>query len=259
MTTTNTPNSFIATDWKAVFDVNQLSTLPSVWQKAGTMELVDKPNQQGQGYSVVGTLLLERPNQTPQRIYVKKQQNYTVWRWHHGWWRKRLLCEAEFDAYRAYHALSIPTLTPIYFGKSLEKNQERAILITVSLDDYTDINTWRDKTHPALQQRRCMIQQVATLIKTLHDKGWMHYSLYPKHIFVSTRLNDEPVRLIDLEKTRRFLWRNQAIQRDLGTLYRRAIATDWTHRDAWCFLKAYCHQDKKAAKQLWRKFRIKID
>jgi len=246
ITMINTPNTpFIAPDWQSILAFNHLDTFHALWQTA--IDLVDNPNQQGKGCSVVGTKLLQLPNGNQQLVYIKKQQHYMVRRWWNGWWRKLFACEAEFYACNSYHAVNIATLTPIYFEKSMEQGDSCAILITLALDNYTDINTWRDTTKPSIKKRYFIIRQVAQLIKNLHDKGWMHYSLYPKHIFI----RENEVCLIDLEKTRRFLWRWQAIKRDLSTLYRRAI--DWSNKDAWCFLLAYCGGDKRTARGLWNK------
>jgi len=244
MITPNTP--FIADNWQAILISNGLDSFEALWQTH--TNLVDKPNYDHKGHSCIGTYTLIMPHGEPCLVYIKKQQDYFVHRWCQGWLRFLPACVAEFYALMQYKQLQVASLMPIYCGKARMFGSTRAILITRALDNYLDIDAWRQQVNPTVQQRRAMISEVAKTIRRLHGHGFMHYSLYPKHIFVSTTADKPTICLIDLEKTRRFWWRWQAIKRDLATLYHRAHG--WNLRDAWCFMQAYAGED---AKKIWRR------
>jgi len=75
-----------------------------------------------------------------------------------------------------------------------------------------------------------LIQSAAALVRALHNADRIHNCLYPKHVFLRLHSDGAGARLIDLEKTRRAIFGQRDLIRDLETLHRRSLVPSRTQR-----------------------------
>jgi|GEM_PF-116143 len=116
------------------------------------------------------------------------------------------------------------------------------------------------KDYEMLQDKRQLLQALATLVRQFHQSGYCHRDLYLSHIFLSKdNSGQERLNLIDLQRVfkpsiRRYRWR----VKDLAQLYYSAREY-FTNTDVMRFLHEYLDsrklrtQDKQLARAVWRK------
>ena len=138
----------------------------------------------------------------------------------------------------------------MYFGKQ----DDRAVLITKALDNYTSLDNL-DPTQLTKEKRYQLIRKLAKLTRKLHRSHYVHNCFYSKHVFVKLNKKGKwKIRLIDLEKLRWRFSSKLAMKRDLSSFNRHADHR-WTLKDRLYFFKAYLQVEKLRAKdkKLWRK------
>ncbi len=158
----------------------------------------------------------------------------------------------------------IAVARPIAFGQ--EKNSGRSFVILEELPNSEALERllpWWDKVknnYELLQDKRQMLQAVATLVRRFHQAGYCHRDLYLSHIFLSKdKTGQERLNLIDLQRVfkptiRKRRWR----VKDLAQLYYSAREY-FTNTDVIRFLHGYLdcrklqNQDKQLAQAVWRK------
>ena len=192
-----------------------LASFAALWDVATVA--VETGNTARGGSSAVGVLELATPT-GPRRYYLKRQRNFNCRTWRHCW-RGIPLAQREWQAVAALRRRGIATLEVAAFGREHRAGEDRALLLTRALDGYRDLDAWLAE-HPQQSERERLMTAIGTLLAALHDAGWRHGCLYPKHLFVA----DDPaarvrLRLIDLEKCKR-THRRFAGLRDLDTLLR---------------------------------------
>jgi hypothetical protein len=125
------------------------------------------------------------------------------------------------------------------------------------LEGYTPLDellgSYQEKGWPERARRNRLIEALASPVRKLHEKGFQHNCLYPRHLFIKETDIEIRVRVIDLEKNK---WRplgNKRRVRDLESLHRRTEG--FTRSDRLRFLKAYCGIKRldKSPKRLCRK------
>ena len=101
-------------------------------------------------------------------------------------------------------------------------------------------------------QREQIMEAVAGVVRKMHEHRFQHNCFYGKHIFVRSIGKAWEVKLIDLEKLDRSLFKKNAIIRDLDTLARHV--TGWRRNDRLKFLKIYMQEEKLSlkSKSIWR-------
>ncbi len=157
----------------------------------------EPPNYRRQGWS--GVHRYELTDKKLPAVFIKRQENHNT--------RSVLHPFTGIPTYRReltniqrFQKCNIPTITPVYYGERIDKGNHQAILITIALDDYQDIDTINrnsndSHTIPALIA-------LARIVRQMHDHGLAHYCLYPNHCFVRFDGDNVDIRLIDLEKAR---------------------------------------------------------
>lgn len=193
---------------------------------------VDEANHKDAGISQVYRLDLERSG-----FYLKRQRNYFVRNLHHPFGESS--CHHELQAIQRYHLAGIPALKAAYFAERHMAREHRAILLTFALDSWQGLDGLLHQW-PRLPQRsrRDILQACALLAQRLHQGGWLHGCLYPKHIFLQERDGAWRGCLIDLEKSRRLLLGRHDRVKDLETFLRRATPP-WDSEERRLFLATY--------------------
>ncbi|MDO8826446.1 lipopolysaccharide kinase InaA family protein [Methylophaga sp.] len=208
----------------------------------------DTPNEARGGWSGVTRTEFDTRKGTT-KVFVKRQQNYYSRTWRHPF-KGIPTFQKELENIQQLKKLKIPTLNPLYFGKQ----DDRAVLITKALDNYTSLDKL-DPTQLTQQKRRQLIRKLAKLTRKLHRSHYVHNCFYPKHVFVKLNKKGKwKIRLIDLEKLRWRFSSKLAMKRDLSSFNRHADDR-WTLKDRLYFFKAYLQVETLSAKdkKLWRK------
>lgn len=240
---------YIADRWHEELRKIGLDTFETLWQL--NIPRVDEPNIARGGWSEVCRYELPSTVQQINALYIKRQENFTTFSW-----RSPLSGDATFK--REFNNLlfcreqGIPVVSPVFFAEEKDKRQYRAILVTASLDDMCSLDKSASIKNLEPGQRRALIRVIAQAVKQLHQLGYQHGCLYPKHIYYRFGADGRPeIRFIDLEKLARNAWYKGGIYRDLDTLFRRSY--DFSTRDKLCFLQAYAGRDRRLIRKIIQK------
>lgn len=168
------------------------------------IDWIEAPNRERGGWSGVGKLAIQSDCGKSYILYVKRQQNHC-----HRSWRHPIkgipTFNVEFDAIRALSKLGIGVPKIIFFGCYESGNDRQAVLVTLELEDCQALDTVFPEQLNSDEQT-LLILQLGRAIRLLHNAGWQHRALYPKHLFVRLKKNKVDVVFIDLEKSRRMFF-----------------------------------------------------
>jgi hypothetical protein len=245
---------FVTPQWRKIFTRQGLD-FDALWRM--DLEPLDDPNTgRGRGgWSSVSFLSLQLNDGHEKRLILKRQKNHF----------SRTLChplrgiptfEKEIRNILRYNRSGIPALEPVFYERRYNSDGIQAILITEYLEGYMPldelISSYEEQGWPERAVRNRLIEALSSPVRKLHEKGFQHNCLYPRHLFISHTDQEISVRVIDLEKNK---WRplgSKRRVRDLESLHRRTRG--FTLSDRLRFLKAYCGIDRldKNAKRLCR-------
>jgi hypothetical protein len=200
--------------FKEILIRHQLNDFDALWALEG--ELVEEGNiKEKSGHSHVVRLSFPTGAE-PIQTYMKKQTNYatTLSRMMH---RTQSICRREYSNIQRWHQLNLPTLEALYCAEV--KNPLRGILITRALEGYMPLDDYLGKASP--EQRTRLLAVAARLVRRIHQSGWVHRCLFPKHVFVCLEHQTVPLKMIDLEKARRAWLGMHDHVRDLSAFVRR--------------------------------------
>ena len=202
---------------------NRIDRFEALWRL--DIEQVDKPNRKGRGWSEVGKIRLDLPDGNTAAVFIKRQENYTL---HSLVFPviKVMSFEREMKCFLKFLKHGIPVPEPIYFEKKRVGRDKRAVLIIKNLDGYENLTQYMKRMQQkgfSYETKKRVIASLATVIKRLHDCGYLHGALFGKHIFVKENedYSDVDVRLIDLEFVR---WHPNRMHKDLSRLHSRLPA-----------------------------------
>lgn len=238
---------WIAADWQPSLSAKGLHGFNDIWDLE--LDWFEEPNKRRGGWSGVVRMQLDRGE-----VFIKRQENH----------RRRTLrhplkgidsYQVEFENIQQYRLLNIPTLVPVYFSNRVVTGHSRAILITEALNDYTPLDELVSVSNRSLSQtqRRKIINVVSSLLRQIHDAGYMQNNFYPKHVFMKQEGETWHARVIDIETARRSLIRGRARFRDLDSFNRKAYG--WSRTERLRFLLSYMNKQRldTKTKQLWRR------
>jgi hypothetical protein len=197
------------------------------WQIQG--EWVEEPNDRRGGYSGV-----QRIQQDGMLLYAKKQTGHTYRSLRYPWGRPTVLRERDALLSAAKAGVAVPEI--VYCAAQRGDEGWRALLVTKALEGFQPLDEWyagpnRGQYDTAVQQ--LLLRQIALCLANLHKARQQHGCMYAKHIFVRIQGTGAnalcAVALLDLEKSRRRLTRNQAALHDMLQLRRHSPwdQTDW--------------------------------
>lgn len=201
------------------------------WSRTG--KWVEAANQRRGGESGVQCLDLEG-----RMLYSKRQTGHLHRSLRYPLGRPTILREAE--AYQAYSALGVRVPKVVFQGARKRNGQWQALLVTEELRGFCSLEDWYLEQAAEAGAERCheMLNLLAANLASLHHSGWRHGCLYAKHVFVRMpQKGPAEVSLIDLEKSRRYVFRNRASRSDINQFHRHRGTmpeSDWT-----IFLSAY--------------------
>lgn len=237
-------------EWKPSLSAQGLNQFDAIWDIE--LDWFEEPNKRRGGWSGVACLPLDKGN-----IFIKRQENHCRKSLMHPF-RGVATYQKEFENIHLYQRKSIPTLEPVYFSSRIKGGRSQAILITAALDEFISMDQLLPKVFNALSSlhQRQLIRLVATVLASMHKSHIVHRSFYPKHIFISRDFTcgaDDPVRIIDLESSRRVLFTRHATVRDLDSLnrYVQQLGIFPRARFLFAYLESMNNNTPKKRRQLW--------
>ncbi|ROM92453.1 lipopolysaccharide kinase InaA family protein [Pseudomonas brassicacearum] len=199
------------------------------WNQRG--EWVEEPNVRRGGES--GVQRIRAPHD--RLLYAKRQTGHIYRSWLHPFGRPTVL--RELDALNGLRLLNVRVPELVFCGAQRDPvHQWRALLVTAALDGFVEIEDWyasggRERYGEALHER--VLQDLAENLARMHKGRWQHSCLYIKHVFVRVTGEGDAARaevaLLDLEKCRQRLTRQQAASHDMKQLRRHSSwgSADW--------------------------------
>ncbi len=224
---------YIDKDFEELLRQNQMVSFDKIWNLP--KDWFEEPNIRRNGWSGVSLHTLNNMNTKPLRIVIKRQENHQFRSIMHPLGRPTFY--KEYKNIMALEKRNIPSLKAIYYGERRIDSRYQAILITLVLENYLSLNDL-GKNDKRLNPE--IVTKLARLVRTFHDAGFQHRSLYGKHILVKTdgtSGNHPDIRLIDLEKMRRGLTTSTKRSRDVSQLIRHSESL--SKEDIKLFLHSY--------------------
>jgi serine/threonine protein kinase len=250
---------YLGEGWQTLLSKNNLATYGSLWRlKADWFE---EPNIRRGGWSGVVKVSLKQTNNDPVFIFIKRQENHLSRTWRHPIKGVATFIK-EYNNLRLFHKYDIPTPELVYFGARSNNGKPQAIIATKELVGYQSLNVLLHKSDSSMiigsKHRQALFKETAKIIYHMHQHRIQHNSLHPKHIFAKPLGDNWDIRIIDLEKAKRRVFKHTASLRDLATLRRQM--TELTDKEQITFFKAYVNEAKLSikSKKLWSQIKNRI-
>ena len=250
---------YLGEGWQTLLSKNNLATYGSLWRlKADWFE---EPNIRRGGWSGVVKVSLKQTNDDPVFIFIKRQENHLSRTWRHPIKGVATFIR-EYNNLRLFHKYDIPTPELVYFGARSNNGKPQAIIATKELVGYQPLNVLLHKSGSSMiigsKHRQALFKETAKIIYHMHQHRIQHNSLHPKHIFAKPLGDNWDIRIIDLEKAKRRVFKHTASLRDLATLRRQM--TELTDKEQITFFKAYVNEAKLSikSKKLWSQIKNRI-
>jgi hypothetical protein len=252
---------YINDAWQEILAFNELDTFESLWELDAPW--FEEKNQRRGGWSGVSRIDLLLPRGGSVGVFLKRQENH----------RKRTLIyplrgratfAVEFDNIQRFEKLGINTLEPIFFADRRQRAGLQAILMTCELAGFNALSS--EEFQPGgrflntPEKKLAVFKSLAGLMHQMHDKNIKHDCFYLKHVFAMPVNNTSmELKVIDLEKAKKVLYKGNAVFRDLYSLLRHA--QEWTDEDKLTFFKIYQGEEQLSAQslKLWRSINRKLE
>ena len=240
-------NEFVDPVWQKLLEGNKAVNFEQLWARNDAW--FEKPNS---GRSKGGWSGVCRIEIGGKFFFLKKQEKFLTYSLKAPFGQS--LVVKEKDNLARFNNLKIPCVKLVYFGVRKFKGRVQGMIMTEALNGYISLDeAVLGYERLPLEKRRKVIHSLAKLVKFTHEKGQMHNSLYPKHLFIEENFarggepSQEPLsRFIDLETAKKAKNGSKKQLRDLDTLDRRSLFGSKTDRLA--FVLAYLNQKSCNAK-----------
>ena len=234
---------YSANDWPSTAAANGLDSFESIW--ALDIGWFEEPNVRRGGWSGVSRYEVTLDDGRHEGIFIKRQQNHITRTLRYPF-RGITTFRREFQNLMLLQSFGIPTLEVLYFADRQVNGDRRSMLVSRELAGYSSFEDcmvyWSQHGMPEKPVWREIIQRLAAIARRMHRHRMQHNSFLPKHVFIGEAGGKMDIRLIDFEKSKRRLTREQALLRDLDTFNRRAPGLKMTDRLR--FLLAYHETDR---------------
>ena len=248
-------DDFVAEGWETVLRDNGLDGFEALWSLEA--DWFEPPNRRRGGWSGVARIVLPGPDGQMTGLFLKRQENHTRRSLRHPLGGEPTFA-AEMHNILAMRQAKVPSLEPVYYAQRKVDGRWCVILMTRELLGFRPLDDWVGDWYAtgwaaSLEHRRAVLAECAAVLRRLHEAGFVHNAMHPKHIFL--RLSDQDgaeVCLIDLEKMRRKPGRLRRTLRDLDSLNRRS--PHWGRADRLRFLNAYLGSRRldAAGRRIWQ-------
>ena len=145
-------------------------------------------------------------------MFVKLQENHNyrsprhMLRWRPTFYR-------DFSNIRRMEGIGVPTVEPVFYAERRDGNKLQAVLATVMLDGYRELNTVFEDLSLGGLVRQSILHRIAHAVWLIHCHRLQHNSLSGKHVMIKLGEDDAfDIRFLDLEKMRRsWSWLRTAV------------------------------------------------
>lgn len=163
----------------------------------------------------------------------------------------------EWNALNKLHALAIPSLTPVAYGRrGVNPAQQKSFIITRELENLVQVDHFFSQNKVAPQLKWKILIKVAQIARELHAAGINHRDFYLCHFVLhkDSLANNHPESLSDLAGPEIYLIDLHRAQmrakvperwliKDLSGLLFSAMDLGFTQRDYWRFVRVYFNQE----------------
>ena len=170
------------------------------------LDLVEPPNKRRGGWSNVARL-----ENGDNIFYLKRQENHCYRDLKHMFTRVPTL-RREYDNLRVMQRIGIPVPKTVLYAEE----HGRAMMLSCKVAG-VDLNTYLG-SEPDQQELAKVIDYLAETLFQMHSHHRIHGCLYPKHLLVNPG-SEQPIVLIDLEKSKFVLRSQQCAAEDLSRLF----------------------------------------
>ncbi len=145
-------------------------------------------------------------------MFVKLQENHNyrslthMLRWRPTFYR-------DFSNIRHMEGIGVPTVEPVFYAEHREGDNLQAVLATVALDGYRELNSVFEDSSLGAPIRRSILHRIAEAVWLIHCRRLQYNSLSGKHVMIKLGEDDTfDMRFLDLEKMRRsWSWLRTAV------------------------------------------------
>jgi hypothetical protein len=217
---------FISQRYRALLTRHGLHTLAGFWHLP--WDWVEDPNRRRNGWSGASRHTLSDEEAGHFSIFVKRQENHNYRSLRHALRGKptffRDLCNI-----RHMEQIGVPTVEPVFYGERREGDKLQAVLATIALEGYSELNPLFQDPSLAAPVRQAILHRLADTVQLMHRHRFQHDSLGGNHVMVKLEEdNTFDLRILDLEKMRRNLRPIDRAVRDLEKFIRHTptLSTD---------------------------------
>lgn len=224
-----TTSLFVSVQHQSLLADRHLDNFEGVW--ALQVKWFEEPNQRRGGWSGVGRIELSNHADGTLCLFVKKQQNHGRSSWKHPI-KGEPTFRREFKRLKFLESKQFKAPEVVFYAESDEDNNQRAVLVTIALDDYVSLENLLEGwwLGASAERKKNLLKKIAQELRRFHDLGLVHRALYPKHIFIKNADHNPEIALIDLEKARTSLFPVYRTFFDLAALNRHVDKLSLTQR-----------------------------
>lgn len=196
-------HAFLSPRFDALLRHHGLTDLGAFWQLPWNW--AEAPNQRRDGWSGAGRFVFADAQGREHALFVKRQENHCYRDWYSPW-KKQPTFRREFNNALRLAGLGIPAIEPVFYDEVRVDGTWRAVLVTVALDGYTDLDSLFEHAPPTGATRDALLRRIADTVFELHANGLEHHCLSGKHFMVKLNASAQgedgiaDLRLLDLEK-----------------------------------------------------------
>jgi hypothetical protein len=209
---------FISQHYDRLLSYNGLNTFEGFWNLP--VNWVEEPNERRGGWSGVSFYKTSDSNGGSFSMFVKRQENHNYFSPRHPL-HVRPTFYRDFSNICFLKQVGIPTVEPVYYGERLFDNRLQAVLATVTLDGYRELNLFFEDPSIKAPMRQAILHCIADILRLMHRHRLRHGSLSGKHVMVKlTEVGSFDARILDLEKMKRSWHHLYASVRDIERFIR---------------------------------------
>lgn len=220
---------YISERYRALLTRQGLYTLADFWNLPwdGAKNLNDRRN----GWSGVSRHTFFDDKTGRFSIFVKRQENQNNRSLHHPLHGRPTFFSDLCNALRMWQ-INVPTVEPVFYGERREGDRPQAVLATILLEGYTDLNSLLQDSSIAAPVRQAILHRLSDVVQLMHHHRLQHNSLGGNHVLVKLgEDNAFDLRILGLEKMRRSFRPIDTAVRDLEKFIRRTPRLTKDERD----------------------------
>ncbi len=201
---------FISPDYSDLLTRHGLNTFGSFWDLP--RHWVEDSNVRRNGWSGAIRHTLVDGEAGGVSMFVKLQENHNYRSLTHLL-RSRPTFYRDFSNIRRMEGIGALTAEPVFYGERREGDKLQAVLATVALDGYRDLNFMFEDSSLGAPIRQSILHRIADAVWLIHCHRLQHNGLSGKHVMIKLGEGGTfDMRILDLEKMRRsWSWLRTAV------------------------------------------------